>query len=234
MTDSQPLLDPRSFMPLKTMPLKTLIRSISTLGFVAVVHLSPRSANAQAPESVFGYAFQGLGVGAPIGIGASYLLTRDDSWGAEDWQDLGLGAAIGAISGAAGGLAIGLADMSDGQSGLGAIVLRDTWYGTLLGITVGAIVGGVRLMSSGEGEDVLVSMAWGAVIGAPVGIGVGFAEAAMRDEFGSSKAMVRGYALGTPATLRAATGMRFGLTPLTATIGQRRQFGVMPSVTGTF
>lgn len=202
------------------------------LAVAATVHFSPRDAHAQSPVGVFGYAFQGLGVGAPIGLSASYLLTRDGSWGTEDWQDLGLGAGIGAISGAVGGLAIGLADMQDGQAGLGAIVLRDTWYGTLLGATVGAIVGAVRLMNSGNGEDVLVSMAWGAVIGAPVGVGVGFAEAAITDERANSTPHHYAHAVNAPKQ-NGPAAWRFAVIPVNAS-GVQSRWGLMPTLSGTF
>lgn len=212
------------------------LRAASMLGVVTALQLVDAPAHAQVAasteenESVFVYAFRGLGIGAPVGLSAGYLLTHDDSWGSEDWQHLAIGTAVGAIAGAAGGLAIGLADVSDGRSGMGAIVLRDTWYGTLLGITIGAIVGGVRWMGDGDGEDMLVSMAWGAVIGAPVGIGVGFAEAALRGEMGSTETRTT-HVGSTPESF--APSLRFGLVPV-ITRGSEGSVGWMPSVSGTF
>lgn len=206
------------------------------LGVVAALQVVSAPAHAdvavssEANESVFVYAFRGLGIGAPVGLSAGYLLTRDDSWGSEDWQHLALGTAVGAITGAVGGLGIGLADLSDGRSGMGAIVLRDTWYGTLLGITIGAIIGGVRWMGDGDGEDMLVSMAWGAVIGAPVGIGVGFAEAALRGEMGSTQSRVTHVATSREPQ---ATSLTFALTPV-LTPSKDSHLGWMPSVSGTF
>lgn len=197
--------------------------------------LLSKTAQAQTSESVFTYAFRGLGIGVPVGLSAGYLLTRDGDWGTDDWQDVGLGVAIGAIGGAVGGLTVGLIDASDGRTGTGAIVLKDTWYGTLLGITVGAIVGGVTLMSSGEAEDLLVGMAWGAVIGAPVGVGVGFIEAGLRQDTGNPPAP--GYAGVSPLqdTERqsASTGLTFHLTPV-VTPGTQRQMTWVPTLRGTF
>lgn len=126
--------------------------------------------------SVFAYGFRGLSIGAPVGLSASYLLTRDGDWGTEDWKDLGIGVGIGAIGGAVGGLGVGFYDLNDRRPGVGMVVLRDTWYGTLLGATVGLIIGGVILIDSGEVEDLLVGGAWGTVIGAPVGTIIGFIE----------------------------------------------------------
>ena len=205
------------------------------MGAATSVQLAAASASAQSDESVFTYGFRGLGTGVPIGLAAGYLLTRDDSWGTEDWQDVGLGVAIGAISGAAGGLAIGLADLSDGRSGMGAIVLRDTWYGTLLGVTVGAIVGAVRVMHSGEGEDILVSMAWGAVIGAPVGIGVGFAEAALRDDVAHTEAPRYARGLRPSATQETSStrSLHFTVSPVITQSAPNR-WGWVPTLNGTF
>jgi hypothetical protein len=197
-------------------------------GIAATLQFAAQDAQAQSEDSVFTYAFRGLGIGVPVGLGAGYLLTRDSDWGSEDWQDLGTGVAIGAISGAVGGIAIGLADVSDGRSGMGAIVLRDTWYGTLLGITIGAIVGGVSLMSSGDGEDMLVGMSWGAVIGAPVGVGVGFAEAALRAEMGQNPAPR--YATTNSGT---APSLHFSLTPVMTSVTERR-WAWVPTLGGTF
>jgi hypothetical protein len=205
------------------------------LGVLLSLQLAATPAQAEASsgsdESVFVYGFRGLGIGVPIGLSAGYLLTRDGSWGGEDWQDLGVGVAVGAIAGAAGGIGIGLADLSDGRSGMGAIVLRDTWYGTLLGITIGAIIGGVRWMGDGNGQDMLVSMAWGAVIGAPVGIGVGFAEAAMRDELGRND----GPRVARLSGAQGAAGgaLHFTVAPV-ATQPERGLWGLMPTLSGSF
>jgi len=198
------------------------------------------NASAQSEdEGVFTYAFRGLGIGAPVGAAAGYLLTRDDSWQSDDWKDLGMGVAIGAITGAVGGIAIGITDLSDGQMGMGATVLRDTWYGTLLGITVGAIVGGVLVMDSGQAKDILGGMAWGAVIGAPVGIGVGFIEAGMRGQMGMTNAPH--YArLSAPSSAGSRErGLEFALVPVRGLaepphVGGRPEVVWVPTLVGNF
>lgn len=224
-----PVLTRRRHSTFDSRPLRAVV---AAAGAAVAVQLASPDANAQTEESVFTYAFRGLGIGVPVGLGAGYLLTKDDDWGSEDWQDLGTGVAIGAISGAVGGIAIGLADLSDGRVGMGAIVLRDTWYGTLLGITVGAIVGGVSLMNTGNGEDMLVGMAWGAVIGAPVGVGVGFAEAALRGEMGQTN--TPRYAEVSPALSAVPqTRLNFSITPVVENPVQRKVAWV-PTLSGTF
>lgn len=222
--------------------------AVSTCLAASLLFASNASAQSE-DEGVFTYAFRGLGIGAPVGAAAGYLLTRDDQWQSDDWKDLGMGVAIGAITGAVGGLAIGITDLSDGQMGMGATVLRDTWYGTLLGFTVGAIVGGVLVMDSGDAEDILGGMAWGAVIGAPVGIGVGFIEAGMRGQMGMANAP--GYAR-LPATkssvlkgsvskgsLSSGPGLDFALVPVRAVahplhVAERPEVVWVPTLVGSF
>lgn len=223
--------------PSRNSPLR--LRSFGAMiAATLVMWFSPTPAYAQNEEDgVFTYAFRGLGVGAPVGAAAGYLLTRDDKWESEDWKDVGMGVAIGAITGAVGGIAIGITDLSDGKMGMGATVLRDTWYGTLLGITVGAIVGGVLLMDSGDGEDILKAMAWGAVIGAPVGIGVGFLEAGMRGQIGNAEQ--NRYAGSSGRSLTPVDDhLRFALVPMRTTTPQplTSSHGVVwvPTVFGTF
>lgn len=205
----------------------------------AVLLVSPPASAQNEEEGVFTYAFRGLGVGAPVGAAAGYLLTRDDDWGSDDWKDLGTGVAIGAIAGAAGGIAIGITDLSDGRMGMGATVLRDTWYGTLLGVTIGAIVGGVLIMDSGDGEDLLGGMAWGAVIGAPVGLGVGFIEAGMRGQMGASGPSRYAGVGPTNDAPVTSTELRFALVPTRAVAGplasgERQELVWVPTVFGSF
>lgn len=217
-------------------------RSLGAIAAVVAVSLfSPKSALAQADEEgVFTYAFRGLGIGAPVGAAAGYLLTRDDEWRSDDWKDLGTGVAIGAITGAVGGIAIGITDLSDGKMGMGATVLRDTWYGTLLGITVGAIVGGVLVMDSGDGEDILAGMAWGAVIGAPVGIGVGFIEAGMRGQMGMANQNRYASLPNHEKFVQSNDELRFALVPMRTATRQQAiadttpELVWVPTVYGTF
>jgi uncharacterized membrane protein len=152
---------------------------------IGALALSARDAHAQRrgfgpnPEnapSVFAYGFRGLGIGLPVGLSAAYLLTRDDEWGSEDWKHLGMGTAIGAVGGSVLGLGVGFYDLYDRRPGTGMVVLRDTWYGVLLGASVGLLVGTVYWIDSGDAENVLKGGAWGTVIGAPVGAIIGFIE----------------------------------------------------------
>lgn len=155
------------------------------LAIAAAALLFPREGHAQrrgfgpnpdTAPSVFAYAFRGLGIGLPVGMATGYLVTRDGDWGTEEWKGLAYGAGLGAIGGSIGGLTAGFYDLNQPRPGIGMVVLRDTWYGTLLGATVGLITGGVILVNSGDAEHLAYGAAWGTVIGAPVGTVIGFIE----------------------------------------------------------
>src|SRR5690606_7408421 len=139
--------------------------------------------------SVFAYGFRGLGIGLPVGMATGYLVTRDGEWDSSEWRGLAYGAGIGAIGGSIAGLATGFYDLRQPRPGVGMVVLRDTWYGTLLGATVGLIAGAVILVDSGDVEHLAYGAAWGTVIGAPVGTLIGFIEGpTVRDSAGADAA----------------------------------------------
>jgi hypothetical protein len=164
--------------------------------------------NPERAPSVFAYGFRGLGIGAPVGLSAGYLLTRDGDWGKEDWKDVGIGVGIGAVGGAVAGLGVGFYDLYDRRPGTGMVVLRDTWYGVLLGASVGLIVGAVLWIEDGDAENVLLGGAWGTVIGAPVGVVVGFLEGPTVRDLASVSAPSVGFHLQPVRTRLAATDPR--------------------------
>lgn len=161
------------------------LRSLIFVALFCLASLVPEIASAQnrgfGPDparapSVFAYGFRGLGIGAPVGLSTAYLLTRDGDWRQEDWETLAIGTGIGAVSGAVVGLAVGFYDLRDSHPGVGMVVLRDTFYGVLLGAGIGLIVGSIYWIESGHAESALAGAAWGTVIGAPVGAIIGFIE----------------------------------------------------------
>jgi hypothetical protein len=176
---------------------------------------------AHAP-SVFSYGFRGLAIGIPVGLSAGYLLTDDDHWGKEDWKHVGIGAGIGAVTGAMGGLGVGFYDLYDHRPGVGMVVLRDTWYGVLLGASVGLIVGTIFWIDNGDAENALRGAAWGTVIGAPVGTVIGFIE---------------GPTVRDIATLSPAPGVAFHVrtirSPATA-LGASAHVTFVPTLSGAF
>ncbi len=129
----------------------------------------------EAP-SVFTYAFRGFGIGTLLGMSAGYLALRDFEDHEEEWKDFGQSIGIGALSGTVGGLAVGLYDLNLEKPGVGGIVLRDTLYGTVLGGLVGAVAGGLAVIDSDNGEDVVLGASVGSLSGAALGIVMGFIE----------------------------------------------------------
>ncbi len=129
----------------------------------------------EAP-SVFSYAYRGFGIGALLGMSAGYLALRDFEDREEEWKDFGQSLGVGALTGTVGGLAIGLYDLNLEKPGLGGIVLRDTLYGTVLGGLVGAVAGGLAVISSSNGEDIVFGASIGSLCGAVLGVAMGFIE----------------------------------------------------------
>ena len=137
--------------------------------------VAPGEARAQGdtarPRTWFSYASLGLVVGGAGGLATSYLLDRDGR--GFDRRPRLYGAGVGALSGLALGLTLGIVDhVGERDDGFGVLVA-----GTLLA-ACGALLGGVENLSYdflskvpfGGGEPVdpsafPVGAAWGALIG---------------------------------------------------------------------
>jgi hypothetical protein len=123
--------------------------------------------------STFRYAMHGLIGGSLVGLASGYLFARDDD---EDRaRTLAFGAGVGALSGAALGLSLGLLDGPD--EGGGYYVVRDAFYGVGFGAIVGAIGGGLAAVRGAPGERVLLGTAVGAISGFGVGLITGLVQA---------------------------------------------------------
>lgn len=155
------------------------MRRLLVVGLFAALALSTRPSHAAElpPPTVFDGAYQGLLVGATAGLATGYLFARQDGWNSSsDWKPLVYGAGIGALSGAALGLTLGIVDMSQGKPGRNGYVMRDGLYGAVLGAVLGGIAGGLAALSSGKGEHVLLGGSIGVLSGTALGMGLGFAE----------------------------------------------------------
>ena len=130
---------------------------------------------AEAP-SVFTYAGRGFLVGGMVGLSGGYLAARAGGWESSDWQPLAYGTGIGALTGGALGLTLGILDTSRNTPGYGALILRDTVYGAGFGAVAGGIVGGLTAISSREGEHILLGASVGTLVGAVAGIVLGIIE----------------------------------------------------------
>jgi hypothetical protein len=148
-----------------------------TLASASTVQAQP----AVAPEvegrpSVFTYAGRGFLVGGMVGLAGGYLAARRDEWESTDWQPLAYGTGIGALTGGALGLTLGILDTSRNTPGYGALILRDTVYGAGFGAVAGGIVGGLTAISSSEPEHILLGASVGTLVGAVAGIVLGIVE----------------------------------------------------------
>ncbi len=129
------------------------------------------------PPTVFDGAYQGLLVGATAGVATGYLFARRGGWNSsDDWKPLVYGAGIGALSGAAIGLTLGIVDMAQRNPGRNGYVMRDGLYGAGLGAVLGGIAGGLAAVSSKKGEHVLLGGSIGVLAGTCLGMGTGFVE----------------------------------------------------------
>jgi hypothetical protein len=139
--------------------------------------------NPDDQPSVFTYGLRGLGVGTLDGMAVGYLMIYTDASSADDWRLFLASTGIGALGGAALGLATGFIDMAlysrhpDGNYvGMGAIILRDSLYGSLFGALTGTIGGGVAAILNKEADSILLGAAIGALSGTALGILIGVIE----------------------------------------------------------
>jgi hypothetical protein len=153
--------------------------------------------------SVFTYAGRGFMVGGLVGVSAGYLAARGDKLSDTEWQPLAYGLGIGALTGGALGLTLGILDTSRNTPGYGALILRDTVYGAGFGAVAGGIVGGLTAISSRDGENILLGASVGTLVGAVAGIVLGIVEGNRAIEHAGSP---RGRAQGFDMHLACATG----------------------------
>jgi hypothetical protein len=121
--------------------------------------------------SVFRNGYRGLLTGGLVGLSAGYLAARhghDDAF-----RTVALGTGIGAVSGAALGIGLGLVDLAGDTPGRAHLVLRDTLYGTAFGAITGVIVGSLFIMRTGDPEHAAFGTAIGALSGAGLGLAIG-------------------------------------------------------------
>jgi len=157
---------------------RLLFQTAGLVTLLACFAGSAKAAEAAAtPPTVFDGAYQGLLVGGMAGVATGYLFARRGGWNSSnDWKPLVYGLGIGALSGAAIGLTLGIVDMSQRKPGRNGYVMRDGLYGAGLGAVLGGIAGGLAAISSKKGEHVLLGASIGVLSGTCLGMGVGFAE----------------------------------------------------------
>lgn len=119
--------------------------------------------------STFQDASRGLFAGALAGLGVGYLVAREGGGGLQQdaWRPLVFASGVGALSGAALGLTLGM--LEGPRLGTGHYVTRDMLYGVTFGALTGTIAGGLSVVLGGDGDHVPT----GAAIGAAAGVGIG-------------------------------------------------------------
>lgn len=141
------------------------------------------SKDPDSQPSIFSYTLRGMGVGAIDGLAVGYLLVHTEASSAADWRILLAGTGIGALGGIGLGLGTGFIDLmmyrkypGGNYVGLGAIILRDALYGSLLGTLAGVIGGGVAALVNEEPKSIALGAAIGALSGTGAGIIIGIIE----------------------------------------------------------
>jgi hypothetical protein len=127
--------------------------------------------------SLVDYGFKGFTLGLELGLAVGYITTGSE-WEDGEWKNVVLGGGLGALGGMTIGIIVAVADATSHGVPAGYFLLRDAGYGTLLGATMGAVVGVLLWIDDGSEKDVLVGASWGAVIGAGAGLVYGIIEAA--------------------------------------------------------
>ena len=158
-------------------PRPAIAALLLSVGLVAGTGSPARAAEALPAPTVFDGAYQGRLVGAVAGTATGYLFARSDTGNESGgWKPLVYGAGIGALSGAALGLTLGIIDMSQSRPRRNGYVMRDGLYGAGLGLVLGGIAGGLGALASQEAEHILLGMSIGVLSGTLGGMAVGFAE----------------------------------------------------------
>jgi hypothetical protein len=153
-----------------------LALAVAALMFAAST-LAPARGRADMPDaaSLVDYGFKGFTLGLELGLAVGYI-TTGPRWHSNEWKNLAIGMGIGALSGMTTGIIVAVADTTSEGTG-GYYLLRDAGYGTLLGGTMGAVVGMLLWVDEGSSKDVLKGSAFGAIFGAGAGIVYGIIEA---------------------------------------------------------
>jgi hypothetical protein len=137
--------------------------------------------------SIMDYGLRGVWTGAELGLAVGYLSTGS-SYESHEWRNLVLGVGVGALSGIALGISLGIVDVSRDPPRTGGYVLRDMGYGTFLGALTGTAVGALFMVDSGRAKDLLIGAAYGALFGAATGVVFGAIEGSSDSDRSSHKA----------------------------------------------
>jgi len=160
-----------------------MFRKISLLLSVGVVLASfPLSGFAgdvfgKAPEgevSIIDYGVSGMGLGLFSGLSAGYLRYENES---DKGKEILVSGGYGLLAGAGLGIILGAVDASNGNKGIGALILRDMKEGAKFGLLLGTVWGGINALNKDDSRFLGDGAAWGYLGGAVFGAAVAFIEA---------------------------------------------------------
>lgn len=151
-----------------------LISTILTVSAVSVAFAGSGffGAPPEGTPSIVNYGWEGLTLGALMGVSVGYLQYAHN----KETSRIGKDAAYGALIGAGGGLVLGFSDAAKGKKGYGAIVLRDMHLGANLGLAVGGIVGVLQYSDDKDWHRVPKGLAWGYIGGSLTGLAIALFE----------------------------------------------------------
>lgn len=141
----------------------------------AVCHAEAPAGSEEGEPSFFSYGFRGLFLGAGLGLAVGYLSTGN-KYESGEWKNLVVGAGVGGLLGIGTGITLALVDEGALRVPMGRYVLRDMWYGALLGAAAGAGIGALFFIDSDRPKDILIGTAIGALPGAALGLVFGLIE----------------------------------------------------------
>jgi len=216
---------------------RSLLTGFLAAGLLAAQLALPSVAAAadEEPPTMVSYGVNGFFTGAPIGLAAGFLATGS-KYESDEWRTLVMGAGIGALAGVGVGLTLGFVDIGREPPPVGYMVLRDMGSGMWLGAVVGAAVGALFLINSGEGKDVLTGASYGALIGTGVGIAFGVIEASnAQKKPPPAEPSAPGFAPpGSPPPAPAPPPATSGLTLHFTVVGSADSLMPLPALGGTF
>jgi hypothetical protein len=196
----------------------------------AAVALPDRALAAEAP-SIITYGTNGFWTGAQLGLATAYLATGKD-YESKEWRKLVFGAGVGALSGVAIGITLGIVDAGSEPPAMGWLILRDAGYGIGLGALVGVATGALFMLDSPDTKYLVQGAAIGSLAGAGVGIVVGVVQGI------SSKPKAKEPATAAPSWQLGVASVE-GLRAPSALSGAAAQssaepFVLLPAISGTF
>jgi hypothetical protein len=157
--------------------LALLSRPLAFVLVLTALAVAPSRSRADMPDArgLIDYGFKGFSLGVELGLSMGYIATGP-VYRSDEWKKLVLGMGIGAIVGMVGGIVVSVVDATGDGVPMGYFVLRDAGYGTLLGATMGAVIGMLLWVNDGTPKDILKGAAFGTLFGAAAGAVYGVVE----------------------------------------------------------